>query len=92
MEAIVHELMNSGIAVELIVPSLRDTCTDVGIRLRTYGKNLPRNKMILAGAPTFEEALENAVAKAEAGRWENLDWADRPWECGGGSPVRRFGL
>jgi len=92
MEAIVYDLVNSGIAVELMVPSLRDTCTDVGIRLRTYGKNLPRNKMILASAPTFQEALENALAKAEAGRWENLDWADRPWECNQESPAKRFGL
>jgi len=92
MEAIVYDLVNSGIAVELMVPSLRDTCTDVGIRLRTYGRNLPRNKMILASAPTFQEALENALAKAEAGRWENLDWADRPWECHQEAPSKRFGL
>ena len=92
MEAEVYDLVNSGIAVELLVPSLRDSCTDVGIRLRTYGKNLPRNKMIIAGAPTFAEALEEAVAKAEAGRWENLDRADRPWECGPTSQPRRYGL
>lgn len=92
MESEVYDLMNSGIAVELLVPSLRDSCTQVGIRLRTYGKNLPRNRMVLAAGPTFEEALTDALNKAEEGRWENLNWAARPWECGTGPTPSRFGL
>lgn len=92
MEAQVYDLMNSGIAVELLVPMLRDQCTEVGVRLRTYSKHLPKNKMILAAAPTFQEALDDAIVKAEAGRWENLDWAARPWSCGPSYGVNRFGL
>jgi len=92
MESIIYDLVNSGIAVELMVPSLRDQCTDVGIRLRTYGKSLPKNRMVIAAAPTFEEALNLAVEKAEDGRWENLNWAARPWECGPVASRRSYGL
>lgn len=92
MEATVYDLFNSGIAVELLVPSLRDSCTDVGVRLRTYGKSLPRNKMVLAAGQTFEEALNEAVTKAEDGRWENLEWSARPWPCSTDRGAGRYGL
>jgi len=82
MEATVWELMNSGIAVELIVTSPKDEITAVGIRLRTYGKLLPKDKMILSAGETFEEALEAAVEKAKGGHWEHLNWAARPWTVG----------
>lgn len=92
MEAVVYDLMNSGIAVDLLVPGLKDNCTDVGIRLRTYGKQLPRNLMVLGAGATFTEALDDAATKAEAGRWENLDWAARPWTCGAAGKPNRWGL
>lgn len=92
MEAEVYDLFNSGIAVELLVPGLRDSCTEVGIRLRTYGKSLPRNRMVLGAGATFEEALSDATAKAEGGRWENLDWAARPWSCSTPAGPGRYGL
>jgi hypothetical protein len=92
LEAYVYDLMNSGIAVELLVPSTKDSCTDVGIRLRTFGKQLPSNRMVLASGQTFEEALQKAVEKAEDGRWENLNWAARPWECGKAAGPGRYGL
>lgn len=92
MEDVVKDLMNNGIAVELLVPPTASPCGDVGVRLRTFGKSLPAKRMILASAPTFEGALDHAVIKAEDGRWENLDWAARPWDCVPTSGAARYGL
>lgn len=51
-----------------------------GVRLRPYGKSAPKDRMVLGGGYTAEEALTVAVGKARQGRWELLDWAARPWE------------
>lgn len=80
MEDMVADLVGSGISVELLVGSAIRGGTVYGIRLRTFGKLLPKNRMVLAHGETFTEALIDAISKAEAGRWENLDWAKRPWE------------
>lgn len=79
MECDVFDMVNSGIAVELLVPGRASECSLVGIRLRTYGKELPPNRMVLASGETFSDAFYSAVAKAEQGRWEPLDWSARPW-------------
>lgn len=79
----VWELMRAGIAVELLIPSVRETGATVGIRLRTWGKQLPKNMMVLGTALTFADALEDAVEKASNRRWEHLDWSKRPWEIAG---------
>lgn len=50
-----------------------------GCRLRPYGSRAPKNKMALGGGRTSLAALQEAVEKAAAGRWETLDWAARPW-------------
>lgn len=51
-----------------------------GIRIRPYTKD-GKGRMVLGGsATTLQDALEQAVLKARAGRWEPLDWAKRPWE------------
>ena len=92
MEAEVYDLVNAGIAVDLLVPGKACDCTDVGIRLRTYGRNLPPRRMIIATAATFEEALLNAIAKAEDGRWESLNWATRPWSEPSAAGPSRYGL
>lgn len=80
LEQTVSMLASAGISTELIVQSNGDTDVDVGVRLRPFGRKLPKNKMIIASGSTFEEALRNAVGKAESRRWEALDWAARPWE------------
>lgn len=92
MESTVYDLFNAGIAVDLLVPTRYDASADVGIRLRPFSKNLPRNRMVLSSGATFEEALNGAVTKAEAGRWETLDWAARPWEVTGHTDRRTYGL
>lgn len=84
LEAMVEELMNNGIDVQLIVPAPKDECGCVGVRLHPYGRDLPKNRMILAAGLTFEDALAEAVGKATDGRWENLNWAGRPWEVHAG--------
>jgi len=75
----VYACIISGIAVEMLVRSNADDTYNVGIRLRTYGKNLPRDKMVLADGDSFGSALDSALEKAKARRWEKLDWAARPW-------------
>ena len=82
----VYILVQSGIAVELLVGANQDDTYNVGIRLRTFGKNLPSNKMVLAGGETFEGALIDAIEKAKSKRWEQLDWASRPWT----TPTRQW--
>lgn len=79
MEPIVRELVQAGIAVDLLIPAVKDDEGQVGVRLRTMGKQLPKNRMIMATGANFMEALDNAAGKAEQRRWENLDWAARPW-------------
>lgn len=80
MEDIVAELVSAGIAVELLVGLDADQQQRYGIRLRTFGKQLPQNRMIMAAGATFSEALCEAVEKAEQRRWENLVWSARPWD------------
>lgn len=92
MEAEVWELMRAGITVDLIVGVTADDGVGVGVRLRTIGKRLPKQLMVLGCADTFEEALADAVAKAAAGRWESLNWAARPWETRTAPTFSQFGL
>ena len=92
MEDDVYALVNAGIAVDLLVPSRYDSGGEVGIRLRPFAKNLPRNRMVLASGDTFVEALTRAITKGEEGRWETLDWAARPWPVTGTPDRRTYGL
>lgn len=92
MEDDVWELFNAGIAVELLVPTSREACTCVGIRLRPYSKKLRQGVMVLASGETFVEALSDAIAKAQNGRWERLDWSARPWETAKGPGGGQYGL
>lgn len=85
MEQLVLTLFQSGIAVELLCAAAVDGTEFYGVRLRPFGRNLPRTKMIVAAGNTFAEALINAVEKAESRRWEALDWSVRPWSNGTGS-------
>lgn len=78
-DATVWDLIRGGISVDLLAPTLREEGNTVAVRLRPWGKHLPKNKMILATGETYAEALEEAVAKALARRWEGLDWSQRPW-------------
>lgn len=80
MEEIVAELVSAGIAVELLVGLDADQKQRYGVRLRTFGKQLPQNRMIIAAGATFQEALIEAVEKAEQRRWESLVWSARPWD------------
>ena len=80
LEQTVSMLASAGIAVELLVSTAGDVEPEVGVRIRPFGRKLPKNKMIVASGATFEEALHNAVGKAESRRWEALDWSARPWE------------
>jgi len=93
MEEAVLELMLAGIATELLCARAADGTAFYGVRLRPFGRNLPKNKMIVAAGATFEEAVINAITKAEARRWEALDWSTRPWEqLTRNSPASSFGL
>lgn len=80
METTVAELVSAGIAVELLVGRNAAGEQCYGVRLRTFGKSLPKERMIIAAGNTFEEALIDAVAKAEQRRWEYLVWSARPWD------------
>lgn len=93
MEELVLELVLAGIATELLCARAADGTAFYGVRLRPFGRNLPKNKMIVAAGNTFSEALINAVEKAEARRWESLDWSVRPWsQIARSSSSGSFGL
>lgn len=79
MEKLVRELVESGINVELLVPARGGPDSIVGVRLRTYGKSLPKNKMVLGSGKTFDDALKEAIKRGQSGHWDALDWAARPW-------------
>jgi hypothetical protein len=91
-EAQVFDLIRTGIAVELLAGVDADGTAQVGVRLRTFGKNLPKDKMVLSGGETIEEALEEACGKAANERWERLDWAARPWEPADYKGAQRYGF
>lgn len=80
MEELVKELTYAGIAVDLLVPAPRDDQGQYGVRLRTYGRDLPPKRMVLGAGHTFEEAMYDATEHARASRWELLDWSARPWD------------
>jgi len=82
MENDVFALNQAGIAVELLTPTDNPSETKVGIRLRTFGKSLPKDRMVLGVGETFTEALDDAMDKAKRGRWEHLDFSARPWVRG----------
>jgi len=50
------------------------------VRLRPYGKDWPKNIMVLGVGDTYEEALLDAFTTAQENRWEELNWSARPWE------------
>lgn len=92
MEELVLELLKAGIATELLAAEAADGTGFYAVRLRPFSRNLPKNKMIIARGDTFSEALINAVEKAEARRWEALDWSKRPWEQYAKPGRNTFGL
>lgn len=95
LEETVLSLYRAGISTELVLPGASEDTSSVGIRLRTFGRSLPKNRMVLGSGDTFAEALEVACDKARAGRWEPLDWSARPWaksDGGGASLASRWGL
>lgn len=93
MEEIVLELQLAGISTELLCARAADGTAFYGVRLRPFGRQLPKNKMIIAAGATFSEALVNAIEKAESRRWEAIDWSARPWESIVKSDgARSFGL
>ena len=80
LEQLHADLQSSGINVDLLSGYDRDNVYRFGVRLRTFGKNTPKDLMVLSVGETFTDAVNNAVAKAQAGRWEKIDWAARPWD------------
>lgn len=75
----VYKLLQAGIATDLLVGKGEADTYHVGIRLRTFGKDVPKNLMIMAEGEDFAAAMEFCLEKANAGRWEHLVWAARPW-------------
>lgn len=62
----------------LYKPGVGTSPAVVGVRIRPWdAKN--RGYMILGKGETVNAALREAIGKAQAGRWETLDWAKRPW-------------
>jgi hypothetical protein len=93
LEQYAADLQASGIALELICGWDASNEFRFGVRLRAFAKNLPKNRMVIATGDTFLEATAEAIAKAESGRWENVDYAARPWPTRTGVVGRHtFGL
>jgi len=80
LEQFVADLQSSGIGTDLVQGWDAEGEWRVGIRLRSFGRNLPKNRMVLAAGATYYEAMVAALGKAEEGRWESVDYAARPWE------------
>lgn len=86
IEELHYQLLSSGIALELLGGVDAEGIWRQGVRLRTFGRQVPKHKMVMASGDSFEEAANEAVAKAKERRWEALDWGARPWNVrtGGG--------
>lgn len=82
MEETVYDCQRAGIAVDLLVGAGDDGLVHFGVRLRTFGRNVPKDKMILAEGATFADALATATEYAIARAWTKLDWGSRPWAVG----------
>lgn len=93
LEQLVADLQAAGIGVDLVQGFDETGEWRLGVRIKTFGRNLPKNRMVLGTGDTYQEALVQAISKAENGRWENVDYAARPWAVRSGLPGQhRFGL
>lgn len=80
MEQAVVKATQNKANVELLCDVRQDGIVEYGVRLRFWSKDL-KNQMVLGEGDTFLSAMENAMAKARAGRLEPLDFAKRPWHA-----------
>lgn len=78
-EALLGECFTNRVNVEVLMDADGPESYHLGVRLRPYGNSQSRGYMVLGRGDTLQSALGDAVAKANAGRWEELDWAKRPW-------------
>jgi len=76
----VDALLSSKVNVELLFSFGENGDAIYGCRLRPWKNSKRDGKMVLGSGYTIEDALCNAYDKAEAGRWERLDWTARPWD------------
>jgi len=63
----------------------------VGVRIRPYGRDYPKDIMVLGFGADFEAALEECYELAAAGRWEPLSYAARPWAADVAPSTGAFG-
>ena len=79
-------LLSSRVNAELMFTFDESGDALYGVRLRPWKNSKREGKMVLGSGYSLEAALEDAYDKAEAGRWEPLNWSARPWLQAGGGP------
>lgn len=53
----------------------------IGVRIRFWGVESRKNKMVLASGDNLYEAIYNALLAFKNGKLETLDWRARPWRA-----------
>lgn len=77
--------------VEVLPRFVDNELQGVGVRVRPYGRDYPKDIMVLGYGADFQEALEACYELASAGRWEPLSYAARPWATPAPAAAGGFG-
>lgn len=72
-------VLMSYVNIDVLPHLVNDQVEGIGVRVRPYGKDYPKDIMLLGYGEDFLDALEEVAQGAATGRWERLDWAARPW-------------
>jgi len=77
--------------VDLLPHVVEGELVGMGVRVRPFGRDYPKDVMLLGYASDLEGALNEVFALAEEERWEALDWRARPWAVRTTATPGRFG-
>lgn len=72
-------IYNAPVNIDLLPHVVQGAIQGVGVRVRPYGRDYPKDIMVMGYGASVAEALAEVYALAAANRWEKLDWSARPW-------------
>lgn len=72
-------VLSAPVNVEVLPRFVEGAYQGMGVRVRPYGRDYPKDIMLLGYGSDLNEALEECYELARSGRWEPLSWSARPW-------------
>lgn len=83
--------MAAPVNIDVLPNFQRGEYQGLGVRVRPYGRDYPKEIMVMGYGADFDEALTEAYHLAAEDRWEKLDWAARPWGAASTASTGAFG-